>query len=966
MVKFGVGDHYIGIIASKLESICAMSQTATPDMVPQSVQKSSQEEGPTPTAPSDPHTDLEEPHHELQRPQLQPEWTLPDFWNDDKILSSLHAPERDRRLEQINQKLGNTFNWVYDDPSVGLSQWLQKGAGIFWINGKPASGKSTLMKYLYQDARTDELLRAGRWRSRPRLMTASFFFHHRGNNMQKSFEGLLRSLLSQVLEQEKCLLTLLHPILVEQYQADLASSKLGNLEEDIWALLDRFRIPTSSRVISEVEKTVSSQRELTKNRQLGIHLKRMLKDLGVKLYLEPAGTYDEVEFDDPEIILSTMVKPSQKLEQGVMSQWPEPTNWREVLIVTLKNHYERERIKMDIEAKEWSRSDLEDGLRRVTGQSLFKMELFLFLDALDEYDGRSEFIASFLQDLVQQAADPGNQSSTHIRILFSSRPWKALHDEFAACPGFQIHDYTWNDILDFCAASIPPDNTAKTILSPLVTDIVRRARGVFLWVELVMRDLAETVLQRLQLRNTEGLEHELRKTLNGMPDELDDYYQVLVQRIPPGARWECYVVLETICRSEEDMETETLLAILKCSSTKSLADAQNRLKKHSAQDLDKPGRGWGERYIKVASGGLVEFGGLSSQGRPIVQFMHQTVKQFVIGPWFKFQLLGNNLGMFVTENGHSFISKYSFATSDFEARFFQHARQAEMTTGFSQYDFFSRAPSTHQIFSFGISSMIEWAVMAGLQLCVNDAYEADRDCIRKKSAGLLSLLFATSTKNGRPVSAEKSIDETINMAGMLVANGLSIDENNDGFVEVVRRMWKEKDHGTSRCLVPEYEQLAVVLVGAISRSSVFTRPVETLRMSPGSTASLNSDAATPQLLHRVTPRLIRPLLARGFNSNTLQDGTPIDTVLDGENLYSPDPRENLLHQYDIVSQLVRHKGLLFTTERSRWNAWETLCASHGLDVSVFREAGFPLWYSSTQKARKHRSLRQFLSSHIRR
>lgn len=65
-----------------------------------------------------------------------------------------------------------------------------------------------------------------------------------------------------------------------------------------------------------------------------------------------------------------------------------------------------------------------------------------------------------------------------------------------------------------------------------------------------MRDLAETVLQILQLKNIQGLEQELRKTLDGMPDELDDYYQVLVQRIPPGARWECYVVLETLCRSE--------------------------------------------------------------------------------------------------------------------------------------------------------------------------------------------------------------------------------------------------------------------------------------------------------------------------------------------------------------------------------------------------------------------------------
>lgn len=193
--------------------------------------------------------------------------------------------------------------------------------------------------------------------------------------MQKSFEDLLRSLMSQTLEQEKGLLPLLHPILVEQYRTSLASSELGNLEEDIWAHLDRFRVPSSSHVISEVRKTVSSQRELTRSRQLGKHLKRMLKDLEVNIYLEPEGPYGEVELDDPETILSTTIKPSQKLEQGVISQWPEPTNWRAVLIRTLTNHYQRERIKMDMEAEQWSRSDLEDGLRQVIGQSLFEIDL---------------------------------------------------------------------------------------------------------------------------------------------------------------------------------------------------------------------------------------------------------------------------------------------------------------------------------------------------------------------------------------------------------------------------------------------------------------------------------------------------------------------------------------------------------------------------------------------------------------
>lgn len=454
MVKFGIGDHSIGILASKLGSICDLSDTANHTTLPNARRESDQRHAPRRTDP-------------------KPEWKLPGFWNDDEILSSLRAPERDRRLEQINERIGDSFHWAYDDASVGLSKWLQKGTGIFWINGKPASGKSTLMKYLHQDPRTHELLRAGGLRTRARLTIASFFFHHRGTNMQKSFEGLLRSLVSQILEQEKALFRLLYPILTERYRSSIASLGLQNLERDIWALLDHHGVPSSSHTIKRVENTVGMQIELTGKRRLGLHLKRMLEDLGVDLE-QDNGADLEPEYkipltkdncDDVPTILNNMIRSESSQKRGAIYQWPGSTRSTSALIGTLKRHYQREKIRMDIQAGPWSREDLEDLLRRLIEQTLFKMDLFLFLDALDEYNGRPKFIASFVRGLVKQSEEPN--SSTRIRILFSSRPWKALSDEFAACPGFQIHDHTWNDIMEFCAASIPsrPVRVGKATLS---------------------------------------------------------------------------------------------------------------------------------------------------------------------------------------------------------------------------------------------------------------------------------------------------------------------------------------------------------------------------------------------------------------------------------------------------------------------------------------------------------------------
>jgi hypothetical protein len=40
-----------------------------------------------------------------------------------------------------------------------FSEWLSPNKSLFWINGKPGSGKSTLMKFLLEHLRTQELLR---------------------------------------------------------------------------------------------------------------------------------------------------------------------------------------------------------------------------------------------------------------------------------------------------------------------------------------------------------------------------------------------------------------------------------------------------------------------------------------------------------------------------------------------------------------------------------------------------------------------------------------------------------------------------------------------------------------------------------------------------------------------------------------------------------------------------------------
>ncbi|KAI9712065.1 MAG: hypothetical protein M1820_001774 [Bogoriella megaspora] len=123
-----------------------------------------------------------------------------------KVLRSLYFTKLGARHADVPEAHENTFEWVFEvnkckDPGLGvkLVEWMQFEDGIFWISGKPGSGKSTFMKFLYNHEKTRQALQA--WAGSSKLVTAAHFFWSTGNENQKSQKGLLRSLLFEILRQ---------------------------------------------------------------------------------------------------------------------------------------------------------------------------------------------------------------------------------------------------------------------------------------------------------------------------------------------------------------------------------------------------------------------------------------------------------------------------------------------------------------------------------------------------------------------------------------------------------------------------------------------------------------------------------------------------------------------------------------------------------------------------------------------
>ncbi|KAL2074233.1 hypothetical protein VTL71DRAFT_8011 [Oculimacula yallundae] len=161
-----------------------------------------------------------------------------EFRVSQSIIESLHYPTRTVRHETIPEAHMQTFEWIFQDPVVGgkpwsdFGNWLETGNGIYWISGKAGSGKSTLMKFVLDHEITRQKLDV--WAQGSVLETPSFFFWKSGDTDQRSQEGLLRSLLHQVLLEHPEHVPTIFPDIWKRY-SELASNNVP-LTSSTWTL----------------------------------------------------------------------------------------------------------------------------------------------------------------------------------------------------------------------------------------------------------------------------------------------------------------------------------------------------------------------------------------------------------------------------------------------------------------------------------------------------------------------------------------------------------------------------------------------------------------------------------------------------------------------------------------------------------------------------------------------------------
>ncbi|KAH0545460.1 hypothetical protein FGG08_000461 [Glutinoglossum americanum] len=325
----------------------------------------------------------------------------------------------------------------------------------------------------------------------------------------------------------------------------------------------------------------------------------------------------------------------------------------------------------------WDVETLRLALVAITRQRDVSACICLFLDALDEHDGDNDQLASLLFELVSNADD----DRVRVKVCLASRSWNVFETHFGQCPGFAIHNHTQSDIRKYTMSrlsdslgssrlDVPPEK-----LESITSQVTGKASGVFIWVKLVVDELVRGIRDGTPLS---VLEDEVSK----MPQELKDLYSRTLKRIEPAYVGECYIMLQIAFCSLRALRLETFIKCTSYTLRGKIAPDESV----SQQEMI--------RRLKSRSGGLLEVAlGAPDQATAItttaieedpvrvVQFTHQTVKEFVRDYKGDLSLWGVNAATPNTSGYlyllRCFVSHDEYWADDIGSDFFEYANLAE-------------------------------------------------------------------------------------------------------------------------------------------------------------------------------------------------------------------------------------------------------------------------------------------------
>ena len=200
----------------------------------------------------------------------------------------------------------------------------------------------------------------------------------------------------------------------------------------------------------------------------------------------------------------------------------------------------------------WTEKQLLMNFQRLLSELSSTHHLCFFIDGLDEIDGNQNDLVELLQDRVKGPI---------MKMCLSSRPDRSFIDAFSSPAMLRLEDLTRKDIKLYVSRKLErawrksPAMDDKKLVPRMIDTILKKARGVFQWVHIVVG------YQIQGLQSKDGLE-ELWERLGELPEEIGELYAYMLEKIDKVHRKEVASYLQIILQVQRKPSiTELTLAL---------------------------------------------------------------------------------------------------------------------------------------------------------------------------------------------------------------------------------------------------------------------------------------------------------------------------------------------------------------------------------------------------------------------
>lgn len=209
----------------------------------------------------------------------------------------------------------------------------------------------------------------------------------------------------------------------------------------------------------------------------------------------------------------------------------------------------------------WTDQRLLSVLETFMGQMPAHLSLCAFIDGLDEFSGDEDL----LLDIVRLFS-----KAPQCKICVSSRPEQVFRQEFQECPLLRVQDFNYKDIHRMATGKLIPvlekhldksEHLYAHSVAQFVDTLIEKASGVFLWLDLMIRDLIKGA------KNGDTIE-QLQSRLERAPATINGIYAHIFESLDPIYHQEGLRYFAILFAAEE-LEIPVTLLRLVCAEGKS-------------------------------------------------------------------------------------------------------------------------------------------------------------------------------------------------------------------------------------------------------------------------------------------------------------------------------------------------------------------------------------------------------------